>query len=69
MPHHVVGQHRVVLGREERSDVLLDLVRIHLGRPPESTREAPEVRIDGDPGNVECVAEDNVGGFAAYARK
>ena len=43
------------LAREQRANLDLDLLGIGLVGPTEAPREAPEVRIHGDPWDVKCV--------------
>ena len=53
----------------ERTDLVLDLDRVGLLGPPEATRQAAEVGVDGDAGDVEGVAEHDVGGLASNPGK
>ena len=46
-------------------DLVLDLDRVLLLGPAEAAREAAEVRVDGDAGDVEGVAEHDVRRLAA----
>src|SRR5207249_3024209 len=62
-----VRQHRPVLLREQVADDVLDLDRVLLGGPAEAADQAAEMRVDGDAGNAERVAEDHVRGLPAGA--
>lgn len=69
MPHHIVGKHRVVLFGEERGNVCFDLVGILLAGPTKSPRKTPEVRIDGDPRDSECISEHHIGRLPPHTRQ
>src|SRR5690606_19466400 len=64
VPDQPVRQHRPLLAREQRADLLLDLHGVVLGRPPEPPGEASEVGVDRDSRDVERVAQDDVGRLA-----
>jgi len=64
---HPVGEVGPLRRREELHEVGLDLLGRGLLGPAEASREPADVGVDGDPRDVEGVAEDDVGGLAAYA--
>ena len=64
---HLVRHDRPVALGHQRADGVLDLDRILLRRPAPAAHEPAEVRVDGDAGDVERVAEDHVGGLAPDA--
>ena len=69
VPDQPVAEHRPVASREQRGHRGLDLVRVGLRGPAESAGEPAEVRVDGDAGDAEGVAEHDVGGLAPDARQ
>jgi hypothetical protein len=69
VPDEVVREHRPVTLGEQRTDRVLDLDGVGLLGPAEAAGQPAEVGVDGDAGDVECVAEHDVGGLAAHARQ
>ncbi len=66
---HLVRHDRPVALGHQRADGVLDLDRVLLLRPSPAPDEPAEVRVDGDAGDVERVAEDHVGGLAPDPRQ
>ena len=67
VPDQVVAEHHPVALGEQRADGVLDLDRVGLLGPAEAAGEPAEVGVDGDAGDAEGVAEDDVRGLAADA--
>ena len=55
--------------RHERSQIRFDLVRVVLLGKPEPLRQPHHVRVNADGLLAEGIAQNNVGGFSADARK
>src|SRR5262249_16812409 len=67
--NHPVIEHHPIFLRQQLHQVLLDLYRIGVRRKSEPAAHAADVRVDGDAGHAERVAEDDVGRLAADARE
>ncbi|PQM49443.1 hypothetical protein C1Y40_00335 [Mycobacterium talmoniae] len=63
---HPVAEQRPLVTFDEFADGVFDLDRVLLGGPPPAPHQPPEVGVDGDAGDIEGIAEDDVGGFAAH---
>src|SRR4029077_18458442 len=64
VPDHPLRQVGPVLARDERRHLRLDLHRVGVRGPAEPAGQPPEVRIHGDAGDAEGVAEHHVGRLA-----
>ncbi|SIM75321.1 Uncharacterised protein [Mycobacteroides abscessus subsp. abscessus] len=64
-----VGEHGPVLRREQRGDVVLHLHRILLLGEAKAAGQAPEVRVHGEPGAAEGVAQHHERGLAPHPRQ
>jgi hypothetical protein len=62
---HPMRQHRPVAPFEQRPDGVLDLDRVGFGGQLPAVHQPLKMGVDGYPGHVEGVAEDDVGGLAA----
>ncbi|EZP37718.1 hypothetical protein BW35_00852 [Micrococcus luteus] len=61
-----VGEHRPVPAGEQGAHGVLDLHRVGLVREPQAPGEPAEVRVHGDPGPAEGVAEHHERGLAPH---
>ena len=69
VPEHPMGGRGPLASRQERGYVLLDLVRIGLGRPAKSLREPADMGVHRDARHAERVAKHHIGGLAADTRQ
>jgi CRP/FNR family cyclic AMP-dependent transcriptional regulator len=69
MPHDIVREHRVVLSRKKCRHISFDFVGILLRGPTEAPRQSPEMRIDRDSRDTECIAEHNIRSLAPHTRE
>ncbi len=63
---HPVTEQRPLLAFDEFADGVLDLDRVLLGRPAPPPNQAPEMGVDGDSGDVERIAQDDVRGLTPH---
>ena len=67
MEDQAVGKISPLGGRKNFRQIFFDLHRVQLPGESQAAREALAMRIDGDTGRVEGVAENHVGGLATDA--
>src|SRR5262249_39441996 len=62
---HAVAEHRPLFRRDQFHQVALDFFGVRMFGEAHAAAEAENVRVHGDAGDAEGVAEDDVGGLAA----
>ena len=69
VPDQPVGGGGPVTPRQERADVVLDLVRVGLRRPAEPPRQPGEMGVYREAWLAEGIAEHHIGGLSANTRQ
>ena len=69
MNNQAVGETGPFFGWQKSAQVPLDLCRILLPGKTEASGEPLAVSVNNDPGCIEGMAQNHIGGFSSYARK